>query len=124
MAKKNKRKQNEIEIVFNSIIISRIRYGISTYGSDTRALAKIDKFLEKCFEKRYCTKRHNAYNILHEEDSRLAINIVTNPNHPLHTYLTKPQKHRQTRHKFTSTKPYTKTLTYLRSFCNRVLPLK
>ncbi|MEL7308729.1 MAG: reverse transcriptase family protein, partial [Pseudomonadota bacterium] len=97
---------------FNGIIVSRIRYGISVYGSDTRSLKKIDKFLEKCYDKQYCTQRIFVNDILRSEDKRLLHEILCNTRHPLYDYLTSHFKHRITRHGFYSVKPKTRTLLF------------
>ena len=108
--------------VFESLVISRIRYGISVYGSDATSLKGIDKFLQKCFERKYCKIQFETKEILRQEDNRNLRNILMNPTHPLHDYLVSRRKFRTTRHNFTSTKPYVRTKTFLESFANRVLP--
>ena len=108
--------------VFESLVVSRIRYGISVYGSDTASLKRIDKFLQKCFERQYCKIKFETKEILRQEDNRNLKNILMNPTHPLHDYLVSRRKLRTTRHNFTSTKPYVRTKTFLESFANRVLP--
>jgi hypothetical protein len=115
--------QKEVDTVFNSLIISKVRYGISTYASDIKSLEKIHKFLTRCYEKGYTSLKHSAYNILEQEDFRLTQNILRNPRHPLYNYITSHAKHRQTRHGYSMIRPITKTLTFHRSFCNRILPL-
>lgn len=119
---KNK-SQKEIDTVFNALIISRVRYGIATYASDIKSLEKIHTFLERCHEKGYTSIKHSAHRILEQEDFRLTQNILKNSRHPLHDYITRNIKHRQTRLGFTTTRPVTRTLTFHRTFCNRILPL-
>ena len=113
----------EIDTVFNALIISKIRYGISTYGSDSKTIDKLTTFLQRCHEKGFSPTKYNAQQILEQEDKRLVINILKNPRHPLHSYLTKQRKSRQTRQAFTTTRPYTNTIAFHRIFCNRVLPI-
>jgi hypothetical protein len=112
----------DLHQVFQSLIISRIRYGISVYGSDSYSLLLIDKFLRKCHEKRYCEFPFDAQHLLREEDERNLTNILLNPRHPLHEYIVSHRKVRTTRHNFTSSKPYVRTKAFLRSFTNRILP--
>ena len=119
---KNK-SQKEIDTVFNSLIVSKVRYGISTYASDIKSFEKIHAFLHRCYEKGYTTIKHSAHSILQQEDLRLTQNILRNSRHPLHDYITRNTKQRQTRQGFSTTRPVTKTLAFHRTFCNRVLPL-
>lgn len=111
----------EIDKVFHSLIISRIQYGLSVYGSDTSSLRKLDRFLERCYEKRWCTQRVHISELLRIEDRRNARNILMNPRHPLHDYLTSQKKSRTTRHLFHFVRPRTRTRAFHNAFCNRVL---
>ena len=119
----NKKTQKEIDTVFNSLIVSKVRYGISTYASDVKSLLKIHTFLTRCYEKGYTSIKHSAHSILEQEDLRLKQNILNNPRHPLHEYITRNSKQRHTRQGFRNTRPVTKTLAFHRTFCNRILPL-
>lgn len=121
--KHNNKTQKEIDTVFNSLIVSKVRYGISTYASDIKSLDKIHAFLIRCHEKGYTSIRHSAHSILEQEDLRLTQNILHNPRHPLHDYIARNTKHRHTRQGFRNTRPVTKTLAFHRTFCNRILPL-
>ena len=121
--KHNNKTQKEIDTVFNTLIISKIRYGISTYASDTKSLEKIHAFLQRCYDKGYTSIKYSAHSILEQEDYRLTQNILRNTRHPLHDYITRNTKQRQTRQGFRNTRPVTKTLAFHRAFCNRILPL-
>lgn len=115
--------QDSIDQVFDALIVSRVRYGISIYGSDIHALNKIDNFLESCHRHGHTSIRHSAHDILHCEDNRITLNILHNPSHPLHSVLTQNQKQRTTRHNLSYIKPRTNTIAFSKAFCNRVLPL-
>ena len=111
----------EISRCFDAIVVSRIRYGISVYGSDAGALKKIDAFLERCYAKGYCAERIFVEELLKTEDQRLLKNILCNVKHPLRDYLLSRKKDRTTRHGFWGTKPKTRTKIFSNSFCNRIL---
>ena len=112
----------EVNRLFEALILSRIRYGISVYGCDRGALKKVDTFLEKCYAKHYSSTRIHAENLLKEEDQRLLHNILTNSLHPLRPYLLSHSKAKNsTRSDFFGVKPQTKTKMFLHSFCNRIL---
>ena len=113
---------SDINKVFDSLVLSRIRYGISIYGSDTNSLRKIDAFLDTCHTKKYCSKRHYISDLLRSEDQRILQSILSNPNHPLLPFLSTDIKQKSTRHGYTHLKPRTRTKTFLNSFCNRVRP--
>ena len=111
----------DIDSVFNSLILSRVRYGLSIYGSDEGSLRKVDRFLERCFEKKLCSARVSIYHLLQQEDQRVMKNILMNQNHPLYEYLTSYKKDRTTRHAFSNVRPYVRTKAFHKAFCNRVL---
>jgi len=112
---------DNIHLIFESLIISRVRYGLSVYGSDSISLRKIDRFLERCYEKNFCKSPFNISTLRQEEDLRNLRRIKSHVNHPLNDYLTSFKKDRTTRHGFTSTRPYVRTKAFHKAFCNRVL---
>ena len=112
---------DEINLLFQSLIISRIRYGISVYGSDHNALEKVNKFLVRCNEKGYSSKMTSASEILRVEDERLLKNILQNPKHPLHEYIVTRITSSRTRRLIHFSRPKVHTLAFHNSFCNRVL---
>ena len=83
----NQMAMDEVNRLFEAVILSQIRYGISVYGCDDGALRKVDKFLGKCYDKRYCKDRFCAYGLLEKEDRRLLQQVMSNETHPLHQYI-------------------------------------
>lgn len=114
---------DEVNRLFESVILSRIRYGLSVYGCDEGALRKVDSFLEKCHQKKYYLRRRSIYEILAEEDQRLLCKILDNKQHPLRPYILSHKKYHtfNTRQTNFGVKPKTKTKFFLRTFCNRIL---
>jgi len=108
--------------VFEALVVSRIRYGLSVYGSDANSLKKIDDFLARCYIRQISKNRISVYDLLREEDQRNMTNILYNSKHPLHEYLIRHKKHRITRHGFTSTQPHVKNEAFRKAFTNRILP--
>ncbi len=111
----------DIDSVFESLILSRVRYGLSIYGSDENSLRKIDRFLNRCFEKKLCLTRLSIFDLLKQEDERAKNRILMNKNHPLYEYLTSYKKDRTTRHGFSNVRPYVRTKAFHKAFCNRIL---
>ena len=111
----------DVEKLFNAVILSRIRYGISVYGCDQRALHKVDIFLQKCYSRNLISKPISVQDLLKAEDTRILHNILNSPNHPLRAYILTHTKSRRTRHNFFGVKPRTFTKLFLNSFCHRVL---
>lgn len=120
--KLNDKSIRDIDSVFQSLILSRIRYCISVYGSDRDTISKLDHFLERCYEKKFCSQKYSATEILATEDQRLLNKIKSNPFHPLSQLLLSCPKERNTRHNITQIKPITRTHAFLNIFVNRVRP--
>ena len=114
---------DEVNRLFESVILSRVKYAISVYGCDEGALRKIDSFLHKCYLKQYSKQRINIHDILYQKDQRLLSKIMQNQQHPLRPYILSHKKSHtiDTRHNYFGVKPKTKTKFFLRTFCNRVL---
>ena len=111
----------DIYTIFDSLIVSRIRYGLSIYGSDTKSIRRIDRFLERCFEKNLCPSPIRVLQLRQQEDQRQMNKILLNPRHPMYDYLTSFSKSRTTRHGFASVRPYVRTTAFHNAFSNRVL---
>ena len=109
---------NEVNRLFESIILSRIRYAISVYGCDDAALRKIDTFLQKCYDKKYCKERVSVYTMLENEDRRLLNQILSNQQHPLRPYIIKHKREHtfNTCYKHFGIKPKTKTKYFYELF--------
>jgi hypothetical protein len=112
---------HDMNRLFDAVILSRIRYGISVYGCDRRAIQKVDKFLQKCHSKNFISNPIDIHELLKKEDTRLLQKIVSSVNHPLRAYLLSHSKSRTTRHNFFGVKPRTVTKLFLNSFCHRVM---
>ncbi len=103
--------------VFESLIVSRIRYAISVYGSGRAVLITISKFLQSCQRREYTSKHYNAKLIRDEEDEKLH-----NPRHPLFRVFQENRKQRtQTRSQKLYTMPVVCTETCRSRFVSRIL---
>lgn len=111
----------ELDLVFEALILSRIRYGICVYGSDYQAMKKLDNFLAKCYEKGYYSQKIRASDIRKNEDKKMFLNIIQNPKHPLHNHISSRYRPSRTRSKHAYLRPHVRTITFHQSFCNRIM---
>ena len=51
--------QDEIDHLFNSIVIPKLLYGLSVYGASVSDLTVIQRFLKRCYKKRYTLVNYN-----------------------------------------------------------------
>ena len=75
--------------VFEALAVSKIRYGLSIYGSDAAQLRPINVFLTRCFRKGYVSTLHDIYHLRDIEDRLLHNRIMRNVRHPLHALFGK-----------------------------------
>ena len=78
--------QDEIDHLFNSIVIPKLLYGLSVYGASVSDLTVIQRFLKRCYKMRYTSVNYNIYDLLEKSDRRLFYNLKRD-NHPLKSLL-------------------------------------
>ena len=63
--------QDEIDHLFNSIVIPKLLYSLSVYGASVSDLTVIQRFLKRCYKRRYTSVKYNIYELLERSDRRL-----------------------------------------------------
>jgi len=79
--------QAEIDHLFNALVIPKIAYGISVYGSSPS-----DLHINRCYKRKYCTILYTTEDILKKSDPNILNNIRSNDKHPLKALLPNKQK--------------------------------
>ena len=78
--------QDEIDHLFNSIVIRKLLYGLSVYAASVSELTVIQRFLKRCYKRRYTSVNYNIYELLEKSDRRLFYNLKRD-DHPLKSLL-------------------------------------
>ena len=78
--------QDEIDHFFNSFVIPKLLYGLSGYGASVSDLTVIQRFLKRCYKRRYTSVNYNIHELLEKSDRRLFYNLKRN-DHPLKSLL-------------------------------------
>ena len=78
--------QDEIDHLFNSIVIPKLLYGLSVYGASVSDLTVIQRFLKRCYKRRCTSINYNIYDLLEKSDRRLFYNLK-HDDHPLKSLL-------------------------------------
>ncbi|XP_022804598.1 kiSS-1 receptor-like [Stylophora pistillata] len=78
--------QDEIDHLFNSIVIPKLLYGISVYAASVSKLTVIQRFLKRCYKRRYTSVNFNIYELLEKSDRHLFYNLK-HDDHPLKSLL-------------------------------------
>ncbi|CAB4001893.1 Hypothetical predicted protein [Paramuricea clavata] len=113
--------QRELNLLFNSLVISKILYGLSVYGSSTPDLYTVQCFLTRCFKRNYSSKHYDIYKLLERSDRNIWRKIKNNDNHPLkHMLPIVKDSSRRLRNK-SSLWPKCNTERFKNSFFNRLI---
>ena len=56
--------------MFQSIVMPNFFYGLSVYGASSSDLNNVEHFLDKCYERRYISRKLNIRELLERSDCR------------------------------------------------------
>lgn len=79
--------QKEIDLLFKSIILPNITYGLSVYGASEPDLKIVQRFLDRCYKRRYTSQSFSIYELLKKHDLRICNRVTALDNHPLHRVI-------------------------------------
>ena len=83
--------QNEIDLLFKTIVRPNLTHGLSVYGAYERDLNTVQNFLNRCYKRRYISATLNVKDITHMQDKKLFRGARALSHHPLNEILTKPK---------------------------------
>ena len=75
--------QAEVDHLFSSIVLPNITYALSVYGASEAELTIAQQFLDRCFKRRYISKKLEIGELLKVQDHRIYRKVSSTPNHPL-----------------------------------------
>lgn len=61
--------QDEIDHLFNSILIPKLLYGLSLYAASVSELTVLQTFLKRCYKRRYTSVNYTIYELLEKSDT-------------------------------------------------------
>ena len=74
--------QAEVDHLFSSIVLPNITYALSAGASESE-LTIAQQFLDRCFKRRYISKKLEIGELLKVQDHRICRKVSSIPNHPL-----------------------------------------
>ena len=80
--------QTEIDHLFNAIVLPKILNALSVYSASPSDLTVVQRFLTRCYKRRYTSVQYNIYDLVEKHDCRL-INKFNTASHPLYNMLPK-----------------------------------
>ena len=113
--------QLEVDHLFKSIVMPKLRYGLSVYGSSGPELTTVQNFLDRCHKRRYILERIDIVKILEETDVRLFKKIENSQEHPLFNILPSKIRTKYNLRNCNVRRPMVKTERYKNAFRNRLI---
>lgn len=113
--------QKEVDHLFQTLILSRINYGISVYGSSSPELNSIQCFLDRCYKRKYHSHHINIHSKLEKSDLSIAAKANKIINHPLKSLLPVINKNKYHLRNKSFIRPAINTERFKNSFSNRLI---
>ena len=79
--------QEQIDLFFKSVILSKLTYGLSVYGACNAELNVVQSFLNRCFRRHYSSKLFDIYKLLEQSVKSLFFKELMSVIHYIHSYL-------------------------------------
>ena len=107
--------QEQIDLFFKSVILSKLTYGLSVYGACNAELNVVQSFLNRCFRRHYSSKLFDIYQLLEQSVKSLFFK-----EQELHSLLPKVKDSSLRLQQRTSQLPKINTERFKNSFVNRL----
>ena len=111
--------QDEIDHLFNSIVMPKLLYGLLVYGASVSDLTVIQRFLKRCYKRRYTSVNYKIYELLEKSDRRLFYNLKHD--HPLKSLLPRYKDYTENLRRKSIVRPSINTERFKNSFFNRLI---
>ena len=111
--------QAEIDHLFNAIVLSKILYALPVYSASPSDLTVVQRFLTRCYKRRYTSVQYNIHDLAEKHDRRL-INKFNIASHLLYNMLPKIKPSSQHSRKTTCSRPKINTERFKHCFFNRI----
>lgn len=112
----NKSPLSDIHLIFESLCISKILYGLSVYSHDIRSTSKINNYLRRSFEKKNSSQLFEIKTLRDKFDTKMCSKIKNNKRHPLHSVIPIKFVHKRSGD---VRRPHSRTALAANSFMNR-----
>ena len=83
----------ELDHLFRSIVLSKFTYTLPVYGASLSDLNIVQRFLTRCYKRRYTMEKLDIFYILDRYDRRLHAKIVHNSLHLLYPLIPKVKEY-------------------------------
>ena len=113
--------QAEVEHLFSSIVLRNITYALSVYGACESELTIAQQCLDRCFKRRYISKKLEIGELLKVQDHRICRKVSSIPNHPLRANFPETKITRYNLRNKSPAMPAIHTDRFKNTFFNRIV---
>ena len=113
--------QVEVDQLFSSIVLPNITYALSVYGASESELTIAQQFLDRCFKRRYTSKKLEIGELLKVQDHRICRKVSSIPNHPLRANFPETKTTRNNLRNKSPAMPTINTDCFKNTFFNRIV---
>ena len=113
--------QAEVDHLFSSIVLPNITYSLSVYGASESELTIAQQFLDRCFKRRYISKKLEIGELLKVQDHRICRKVSSIPNHPLRANFPETKITRYNLRNKSPAMPAIHTDRFKNTFFNRIV---
>ena len=108
--------QAEVDHLISSIVLPNITYALSVYGASESELTIGQQFLDRCFKRRYPSKKLEIGELSKVQDHRVCGKVFSITNHPLRTNFSEVKTAKDNLRKKSSGMPATNTDRFKNTF--------
>ena len=113
--------QEEVDKLFNSLLLPVLNYGLSVYGAPDSDLTVMQAFLDRCFKRQYVSYYINIRELLEVNDKKLYNKYISDIKHPLNKILPEKKTTNYRLRKQNIIYPKINTNRFKNTFVNRLI---
>jgi hypothetical protein len=113
--------QEEVDKLFNSLVLPVLNYGLSVYGASDSDLIVVQAFLDRCFKRHYVSYYINIRELLEVNDKTLYNKCISDIEHPLKEILPEKKTTNYRLRKQNRIYPKINTNRFKNTFVNRLI---
>ena len=113
--------QNEIDLLFKSLVLSQLTYALSIYAASPPELTVVQNVPTRCYKRNYISSHINIYSRLERSDRTMFNRIRKRTNHPLREICPKTKPYTLKLRKQEAQWPKISTERFKHSFINRCI---
>ena len=113
--------QEEINCLFKTLVLPKVTYGLSVYAARESDLSTVQRFLNRCHKRRYCSMFMSVHELVEMSDKQIYQKLNSQLSHPMRSLLPKRKETYYNLRRPHSERPVVNTERYKNCFSNRLV---